>query len=38
LPRQWRFLEQMPVNAQGKLPCATISAFFTSEESLHAKS
>lgn len=38
LPRQWRFLEQMPMNAQGKLPCATIAAFFTSEESLHAES
>lgn len=38
LPKQWRFVEQMPMNAQGKLPCAIISAFFTSEESLHAKS
>jgi len=32
LPKQWRFLEQMPINAQGKLTYATISALFTSEE------
>jgi acyl-coenzyme A synthetase/AMP-(fatty) acid ligase len=32
LPKQWRFLEQMPVNAQGKLTYATITALFTSEE------
>ena len=32
LPKQWRFLEQMPINAQGKLTYATITALFTSEE------
>ena len=32
LPKQWRFLEQMPINAQGKLTYATIIALFTSEE------
>jgi acyl-coenzyme A synthetase/AMP-(fatty) acid ligase len=32
LPKQWRFLEQMPINAQGKLTYATITALFTSKE------
>ena len=32
LPKHWRFLEQMPINAQGKLTYATITALFISEE------
>ena len=38
LPKQWRFLEQMPINAQGKLTVATISGLFTSEENSHVAS
>ena len=32
LPKHWRFLEQMPTNAQGKLPVAIILALFASKE------
>ena len=38
LPKQWRFLEQMPMNAQGKLTYATISALFVSEETFEETS
>lgn len=28
IPRKWRYLEQLPYNAQGKLPLTTLTAFF----------
>lgn len=38
LPRYWRFIEQMPLNAQGKLTYAAISTFFSSKDSHHVAS
>lgn len=35
LPRYWRFVEEMPMNAQGKLANAAISALFSSKENNH---
>lgn len=32
LPRRWRFVDQMPYNAQGKLPMDSLQAMFEQEE------
>lgn len=32
LPRRWRFVDQMPYNAQGKLPMESLQAMFELEE------
>ncbi len=32
IPRRWRFVEQMPVNSQGKLPLQNLQALFTKED------
>ncbi|MBU2967482.1 AMP-binding protein [Amphritea sp. 2_MG-2023] len=32
LPRRWRFVQQMPYNAQGKLPMDNLQAMFISQE------
>jgi len=36
LPRHWRFVDQLPMSAHGKLTYTAISALFTSEGSQHA--
>jgi acyl-coenzyme A synthetase/AMP-(fatty) acid ligase len=36
LPRHWRFVDQLPMSAHGKLTYAAIAALFTSEDSQHA--
>jgi acyl-coenzyme A synthetase/AMP-(fatty) acid ligase len=36
LPRHWRFVDQLPMSAHGKLTYAAITALFTSEGSQHA--
>jgi acyl-coenzyme A synthetase/AMP-(fatty) acid ligase len=38
LPRYWRFVEQMPLNAQGKLTYAAISTLFSSKDNHHVAS
>lgn len=38
LPRYWRFVDQMPLNAQGKLTHSAISTLFSSKDNHHVAS